>query len=111
MGSLAVGPLCVDCLPRADSPVTAQIQTLRRCGSFDNRILNCPRNLPPPLASWLGEESTMPTPSDHKDEPLHYDADKARGAEIILTKRRNRVIFIAGLVGFVVLALVLNWFA
>jgi hypothetical protein len=34
-----------------------------------------------------------------------------RGAEIILTKRRNRVIFIAGLVGFVVLALILNWFA
>lgn len=49
--------------------------------------------------------------SDRKNEPLHYDADKARGAEIILTKRRNRVIFIAGLVGFVVLALVLNWFA
>ena len=53
----------------------------------------------------------MPTPSDHKDKPLHYDADKARGAEIILTKRRNRVIFIAGLVGFVVLALISNWFA
>jgi hypothetical protein len=59
----------------------------------------------------LGEESIMPTPSHHKDEPLHYDADKARGAEIILTKRRNRVIFMAGLVGFVVLALILNWFA
>lgn len=53
----------------------------------------------------------MPTPSNRKDEPIYYNADKARGAEIILTKRRNRVIFMAGLVGFVVLALVLNWFA
>ena len=97
--------------PRADGPLPAQIQTLRRCGSFDNRILNCPRNLPPSLARWLGEESIMPTPSNRKDEPIHYDADKARGAEIILTKRRNRVMFIAGLVGFVVLALILNWFA
>jgi len=53
----------------------------------------------------------MPTPSDRKNEPIHYDADKARGAEIILTRRRNRAIFIAGLVGFVVLALISNWFA
>ena len=53
----------------------------------------------------------MPTPSNRKDEHIHYDADKARGAEIILTKRRNRVIFMAGLVGFVVLALISNWFA
>lgn len=49
--------------------------------------------------------------SNRKDEPIHYDADKARGAEIILTKRRNRVIFMGGLVGFVVLALILDWFA
>jgi len=97
--------------PRADGPLPAQIQTLRRCGSFDNRILNCPRNLPPSLARWLGEESIMPTPSNRKDEPIHYDADRARGAEIILTKRRNRVIFMGGLVGFVVLALISNWFA
>lgn len=46
----------------------------------------------------------MPTPRDQKDEPIHYDADKARGAEIILTKHRNRAIFIAGLVGFVLIA-------
>jgi hypothetical protein len=59
----------------------------------------------------LGEESIMPTPSHRKDEHIHYNADRARGAEIILTKRRNRVIFIAGLVGFVVLALILDWFA
>ena len=53
----------------------------------------------------------MPTPLHRKDEPIHYDADKARGAEIILTKRRNRVIFMGGVVGFVVLALISNWFA
>ncbi len=53
----------------------------------------------------------MPTPSNRKDEHIHYDADKARGAEIILTKRRNRVIFMGGVVGFVVLALISNWFA
>tara|TARA_B100000678_G_scaffold213459_1_gene180850 strand:- start:338 stop:601 length:264 start_codon:yes stop_codon:yes gene_type:complete len=69
------------------------------------------RNLPPAVARWFGKESTMPTPSERKDERIHYDADKARGAEIILTRRRNRAIFIAGLVGFVVLALILNWFA
>tara|TARA_A100001391_G_scaffold162356_1_gene121359 strand:- start:74 stop:229 length:156 start_codon:yes stop_codon:yes gene_type:complete len=44
-------------------------------------------------------------------EKLRSYCDKARGAEIMLTKRRNRVIFMAGLVGFVVMALILNWFA
>jgi hypothetical protein len=47
----------------------------------------------------------MAEPENTLDEPIHIDADKARGAEIILKKRRNRVIFIAGLVGFVVLAI------
>lgn len=50
----------------------------------------------------------MADPQQRPDEPIHFDADKARGAEIILTRRRNRVIFIAGLVGFVLLALVLG---
>ena len=77
----------------------------------DKLVLTTLRNLPHPLDCWLDKESTMPISSDRKDEPIHYDADKARGAEIILTKLRNRVIFIAGLVGFVVLALILNWFA
>ena len=63
------------------------------------------------LTHWFSRESILPTPSNRKDEPIHYDADKARGAEIILTKRRNRVIFMGGLVGFVVLALISNWFA
>jgi hypothetical protein len=50
----------------------------------------------------------MADPQQRPDEPIHIDADKARGGEIILTRRRNRVIFIAGLVGFVLLALVLG---
>ncbi len=53
----------------------------------------------------------MPTQQDRNDEPIHIDAEKARGAEIILTKRRKRVIFIAGLVGFVLLALVFGLLA
>jgi hypothetical protein len=73
--------------------------------------IRLPVGPPPPLVRWFGKENTMPTPTDRKDEPIHYDADKARGAEIILTKRRNRVIFMGGLVGFVVLALISNWFA
>jgi hypothetical protein len=36
-----------------------------------------------------------------------YSAKKARGAEIILRTRTQRVIFISGLIGAVVLALVL----
>lgn len=44
------------------------------------------------------------------DEPIHIDARDARGAEVILRKRRNRMIFIAGLVGFVVLAIALRLF-
>lgn len=44
------------------------------------------------------------------EEPIHIDAQDARGAEVILRKRRNRMIFIAGLVGFVVLAIALRLF-
>ena len=48
--------------------------------------------------------------ADHKDsEPPSYDAEKVRQGEIILRTRRRRIIFIAGLVGFVVLALVIRW--
>jgi len=48
----------------------------------------------------------MTRPDRSPEQPIRIDADKARGAEIILTKRRNRAIFIAGLVGFVLLALI-----
>lgn len=40
--------------------------------------------------------------------PQDYPADKARGGEIILRTRTQRAIFIAGLVGAVVLAAVLT---
>ena len=48
----------------------------------------------------------MTQPDRPPEQPIRIDADKARGAEIVLTKKRNRAIFIAGLVGFVLLALV-----
>lgn len=41
--------------------------------------------------------------ASQREEPIRIDAQDARGAEIILKKRRNRLIFIAGLVGFVLL--------
>lgn len=41
--------------------------------------------------------------TSQREEPIRIDAQDARGAEIILKKRRNRLIFIAGLVGFVLL--------
>lgn len=43
-----------------------------------------------------------------RDEAIHIDARDARGAEIVLRKRRNRLIFIAGLAGFVVLAILVR---
>ena len=42
------------------------------------------------------------------DKSPHYSAQDARGGEIILRTRAQRVIFLAGLAGFVVLALVLS---
>ncbi len=36
-------------------------------------------------------------------------ADQARGGEIILRTRLRRIIFVAGLVGFVFLAVLLAW--
>jgi hypothetical protein len=41
----------------------------------------------------------------------HYSAEQVRGGEIILRTRRRRIIFIAGLVGFVLLAILLNFAA
>lgn len=52
-----------------------------------------------------------PKPSDRRnDEAPRYSAQDARGGEIILKKRRNRVIFAAGLVALVLAALVLTPF-
>lgn len=53
----------------------------------------------------------MPEPHDRNGQTIHINADKARGAEIILTKSRNRAIFIAGLAGFMLLGLMLYFLA
>ncbi|HEY9553815.1 MAG TPA: hypothetical protein VIR62_09465 [Allosphingosinicella sp.] len=49
-------------------------------------------------------------PTAKQDEAPHISAEDARGGEIILRTRRRRIIFIAGLVGFVVLALLLKFY-
>lgn len=48
------------------------------------------------------------SPSDRRraDAP-HYSAEKVRGAEIVLRTRAERVIFVTGLAGAVLLGLVL----
>jgi len=42
------------------------------------------------------------------DEGPHYSAQDVRGGEIILRTRARRIIFMAGLAGFVILVLVLS---
>ena len=42
------------------------------------------------------------------DEGPHYSAQDVRGGEVILRTRARRLIFIAGLVGLVILAFVLS---
>jgi hypothetical protein len=51
-----------------------------------------------------------PMPPD-KSRQSPYPAEKARGGEIILRTRARRLIFIAGLIGAVVLAILLRLFA
>ena len=48
----------------------------------------------------------MPSGQDRTadDKPAAYPAEKARQGEIILRTRRRRIVFIAGLVGMAVLA-------
>ena len=40
-----------------------------------------------------------------------FSAEQARGGEVILRTRWRRVVFISGLLGLVLLAAVLGWFA
>jgi hypothetical protein len=56
--------------------------------------------------SHLGDGRERPL--DQDDRIVISDSD-ARGGEIILRSRRRRAIFIAGLVGFVILAAVLSF--
>lgn len=57
----------------------------------------------------------MPEPRrdpDHApEEPIRIDAADARGADIVLRNRRQRWIFLGGLVAAVVLVIVLQLFA
>jgi hypothetical protein len=53
----------------------------------------------------------MTDPKTKPGEPIRIDAQDARGAEIILKQRRSRMIFIGGLVAFVVLAVMVRLFA
>ena len=57
----------------------------------------------PPLPVREGPPQPAPPPKEKR-----YSADEVRGGEIILRTRARRVIFIAGLVGAVVLALLLR---
>ena len=43
---------------------------------------------------------------DNADAPIHISAEEARGGEIILRGPARRIIFIAGLAGFVLFVLV-----
>jgi len=49
-------------------------------------------------------EGPAQPPPPAKDKPEAYPAEKARGDEIILRKRWQRLLFIAGLAGAVLLA-------
>jgi hypothetical protein len=51
------------------------------------------------------------TPPTRDPEPPPYPAEKARGGRIVLRTPLRRAIFIGGLVGIVVLALILSWAA
>lgn len=50
-----------------------------------------------------------PKQAPHSSGPRTYPAEKARQGEIILKRPWQRVVFIAGLVGFLVLALLLTF--
>ena len=52
-----------------------------------------------------------PEKARSEDAGPHYSADDVRGGEVILRTRTRRLIFIAGLVGVVLLAVVLGFAA
>ena len=53
----------------------------------------------------------MDNDADREAEAPHHDAQDARGGEIILRTRRRRLIFVAGLVAFALLAIVGSFLA
>jgi len=50
----------------------------------------------------------MEEKSNPKSKPEKISADKARGGEIILRSRRRRIIFLGGLIGMVIIAILLR---
>lgn len=64
-----------------------------------------PDRKPPPEPA---EERTSGRPHTSETEAPMISAEDARQGEIILRTRRKRIIFISGLVGFVVLVLVVR---
>jgi len=63
------------------------------------------------LVLQRAEESMMKkiSTSNKGENQKQISADQARGGEIILRTRLRRIIFVAGLVGFVFLAVLLAW--
>ncbi len=49
--------------------------------------------------------------AQNRNEPIVLSAEKARQGDIVLRKRWQRVVFIAGLAGVVVLAVAVRFFA
>jgi hypothetical protein len=56
----------------------------------------------------VNDESSSP-PSDGNGETPHYAAQDARGGDIVLRRRWQRWVFMAGLAGFVLLAILLRF--
>ena len=52
----------------------------------------------------------MPEPERNPEDPIHIDAADARGADVVLRKKRERWIFVGGLVALVLLVLIFEWF-
>ena len=52
------------------------------------------------------EEHRDGSDGDEPQAPIELSAEEARGAEIILRSRARRIVFIAGLAGFVLFVLV-----
>ncbi|HEY4546993.1 MAG TPA: hypothetical protein VIG90_11300 [Pedomonas sp.] len=58
----------------------------------------------------MQQDRNKPSTPDRNQAP-EYDAEAVRGGRIILRTRAQRIIFIAGLVGIVVLAFLIRIFA
>jgi hypothetical protein len=102
--------------PPVKRPVRSPVPRVRRSAHFE------PGGQEPFVLLWFGPESAReacickqmhenradPAMTERNEQPTApYPAEKARGGEIILRTPLRRAIFIAGLAGAVVLALLL----